>query len=92
VCSGGKAKFPLFIVGFVAAAVLHSLLPQFSTLWQVLSSVARQFLVLTLFLVGSGLTREVLQKIGIWPLLQGVTLWIIVSVLTLVAICTGIIA
>ncbi len=90
--SGGKAKFPLFIVGFVAAAGLHSLLPQFSTLWQALSNVARQFLVLTLFLVGSGLTREVLQKIGIWPLLQGVTLWIIVSVLTLIVICTGIIA
>jgi len=90
--SGGKAKFPLFIIGFVVAAALHSLLPQFSTLWQLLSSVARQLLVLTLFLVGSGLTREVLQKIGIWPLLQGVTLWIVVSVLTLVAICTGVIA
>jgi hypothetical protein len=57
-----------------------------------LSGVARQILVLTLFLVGSGLTREVLQKIGVWPLLQGVTLWIVVSVLTLVAICTGVIA
>ena len=89
--SGGKAKFPLFILGFVVAAALHSLVPQFSGLWQLFSGVARQFLVLTLFLVGAGITREVLQRIGIWPMLQGVSLWIIVSVLTLVAICTGLI-
>lgn len=90
--SGGKAKFPLFIVGFVVAAALHSLVPQLSNVWQVLSGVARQFLVLTLFLVGAGITREVLQKIGIWPMLQGVTLWIIVSVCTLTAIMSGLIA
>ena len=90
--SGGKAKFPLFILGFVVAAALHSLVPQFSDLWQIFSGVARQFLVLTLFLVGAGISREVLQKIGIWPMLQGVSLWIIVSVLTLTAICTGLIA
>jgi len=90
--SRGKTKFPLFIVGFVVAAVLHSLIPQFSSLWQVLSGVARQFLVLTLFLVGAGITRDVLQRIGIRPFLQGVTLWIIVSILTLTAICTGWIA
>jgi len=89
--SGGKAKFPLFIIGFVVAAILHSLVPQLSTVWQVLSGVARQFLVLTLFLVGVGITREVLQKIGIWPMLQGVTLWFIVSVLTLIAIYSGLI-
>ena len=90
--SRGKTKFPLFIVGFVVAAVLHSLIPQFSSLWQVLSGVARQFLVLTLFLVGAGITRDVLQRIGIRPFLQGVTLWTIVSILTLTAICTGWIA
>ena len=90
--SGNKTKFPLFILGFIAAAALHSVLPQLTNVWQALSAVARQFLVLTLFLVGSGLTREVLQKIGIWPMLQGVSLWIIVSILTLVAICTGLIA
>ena len=89
--SGGKAKFPMFILGFVGAAALHSLVPQFSDLWQILSSVARQFLVLTLFLVGAGITREVLQRIGIWPMLQGVSLWLIVSILTLVAICTELI-
>ncbi len=90
--SGSKTKFPLFIVGFIVAAALHSVLPQFTGLWQILSTVARQFLVLTLFLVGSGLTREVLQKIGVWPLLQGVTLWVIVSVVSLIAISFGVIA
>lgn len=90
--SENKTKFPLFIVGFIVAAALHSLIPQLAEVWHVLSSVARQFLVLTLFLVGSGLSRDVLQKIGVWPLLQGVSLWVIVSSLTLIAICTGVIA
>jgi len=89
--SGGKAKFPLFILGFVAAATLHSISPQLSNLWQLLSTIARQFLVLTLFLVGAGISREVLQKIGIRPMLQGLTLWIIVSIATLAAIITGLI-
>lgn len=90
--SGGKVKFPLFIVGFAVAASLHSLLPQFSTLWEISSDIARQALVLTLFLVGSGLTREVLRKVGLLPLMHGVTLWIAVSVLSLTAICQGIIS
>ncbi|MFK5925497.1 MAG: putative sulfate exporter family transporter [Desulfuromusa sp.] len=86
-----KTKFPLFIAGFVIAAILHSVLPQFSAIWQVLSAIARQALVITLFLVGCGLSREVLKRIGIRPLFHGVTLWIFVGGLTLVAISQGLI-
>lgn len=81
-----KTKFPLFIGGFVAAAILHSLVPQLSGLWGVLSAIARQCLVVTLFLVGCGLSRNVLQRIGPRPLLHGVTLWVFVSLLTLMGI------
>ncbi|SEA14936.1 conserved hypothetical integral membrane protein [Desulfuromusa kysingii] len=81
-----KAKFPLFIAGFVIAAILHSLVPQLAGLWEILSAIARQCLVITLFLVGCGLSRSVLQRIGPRPLLHGVTLWIFVSSLTLLGI------
>ncbi|MCF6265468.1 MAG: putative sulfate exporter family transporter [Desulfuromusa sp.] len=90
--SDQKAKFPLFIVGFILAAVLHSLLPQLSVLWNFLSIIARQALVVTLFLIGCGLSREVLQKIGPRPLFHGVILWIAASVLTLTGILQGFIA
>ncbi|MHB8122275.1 MAG: YeiH family protein [Desulfuromonadaceae bacterium] len=87
--SGGKTKFPLFIIGFIAAAAIKTALPQLDNLWQPLNSVAKQSLVVTLFLIGSGLTREVLGKTGIKPLAQGVSLWIIVSVTSATAIICG---
>lgn len=87
--SEGKARFPLFIIGFIAAAAIKTALPQFEPLWHPLNSIAKQSLVVTLFLIGSGLTREVLAKTGIKPLAQGVTLWIIVSVSSATAILLG---
>lgn len=87
--SEGKASFPLFIIGFIAAAAIKTALPQFEPLWHPLNSIAKQSLVVTLFLIGSGLTREVLGKTGIKPLAQGVTLWIIVSVTSATAILVG---
>ena len=87
--SEDKAKFPLFIIGFLAAAAIKTTLPQFEQLWHPLNSIAKQSLVVTLFLIGSGLTREVLGKTGIKPLAQGVTLWILVSVTSAAAIILG---
>ena len=45
--------------------------------------------MLTLFLVGAGLTRTALRSIGIRPMLQGAVLWLAVSTLTLIALVTG---
>ncbi len=87
--SEGKVKFPLFIIGFIAAAALKTVLPQLDPVWHPLNSVAKQSLVVTLFLIGSGLTREVLGRTGIKPLAQGVMLWVIVSVTSSIAIMCG---
>ncbi len=84
--SDHRAKIPLFIVGFVLAATVRTLAPQWGQVWGALSAVARQCLVVTLFLIGAGLSREVLGKVGARPLLQGVTLWLLVSSLTLAAL------
>lgn len=87
--SEGKVKFPLFIIGFIAAATLRTLLPRLDPLWHPLNSIAKQSLVVTLFLIGSGLTREVLGRTGLKPLAQGVVLWVIVSVTSSLAILYG---
>ena len=84
--SEGKVKFPLFIFGFIAAATIKTALPQFDQVWHPLNSVAKQSLVVTLFLIGCGLTREVLGSTGIKPLAQGAILWTIVSVTSAMAI------
>ncbi|MGD9809525.1 MAG: YeiH family protein [Deferribacterales bacterium] len=89
--SDKRAKFPMFILGFILAAVIKTFLPQMDTVWGALHGIARQSLVVTLFLIGTGLTREVLGRTGIRPLAQGLVLWAIVSVSSSFAILEGLI-
>ena len=87
--SGERAGVPLFIVGFIAAAFTNSWFPALNQLWDGIYLVARQALVMTLFLIGAGLTRKVLQQVGFKPFLLGSILWIIVSTVTLTLIING---
>jgi uncharacterized integral membrane protein (TIGR00698 family) len=89
--SNERVAFPVFILGFIAAAIVRSLLPHYRALWNALAFGSRRLLVVTLFLIGTGLTREVLKKVGFRPMLQGVGLWIIVSAGTLAIIVKGVI-
>ena len=84
--SDQKVKFPLFILGFVLAALIRSLLPNQHIVWDGFAFGARRLLVVTLFLIGSGLTRELLKKVGFRPMILGVSLWMLISIGTLVAI------
>jgi hypothetical protein len=59
--------------------------------WDALAFGGRRLLVLTLFLIGSGLTKDVLKNVGFRPMFQGVTLWIIASSVSLFVIIRGII-
>ena len=77
--SRATASVPLFIVGFITAATVRSLTPSLMGLWEGFATVARQGLVVTLFLVGTGLSRDVLRRGGVRPLVQGVLLWVGVS-------------
>lgn len=87
----GRAGVPLFLLGFIAAAGLRSALPGLEDLWETLSMLARRLLVLTIFLIGAGLTREVLRRVGARPMVLGVALWVLVSAGSLAAIALGLI-
>ena len=87
--TGRKLNLPYFIFGFIAAACLNSWLADFRVVWDFLYLVARQALVMTLFLIGAGLTKDVLQRIGVRPLVLGVFLWLAVSVCALLVVMTG---
>jgi len=54
-----------------------------------LSQAGRIGLTVTLFLIGTGMTRASLRQVGIRPLVQGVLLWIIVAVSSLLIIRAG---
>lgn len=81
--SDQRTGVPFFIIGFIATAFISSSLPSLDWLWSELHGLAKQALVMTLFLVGAGLTKQVLRQVGLKPLLLGVMLWVIVSVTVL---------
>ncbi|MBX2994934.1 MAG: putative sulfate exporter family transporter [Bdellovibrionaceae bacterium] len=80
------AKKPWFILGFVLAAALVTWVPSLQPAGQLVSLAAKQVLVLTLFLVGLGLTRENIKLVGVRPFLFGLVLWICMASGALIAI------
>lgn len=85
-----NAKPPLFLVGFVLAVLLRAYAPPWlEPIWAACRTVARQLLVVTLFLIGAGLTRALLARVGPRPLAHGVLLWALVSAGTLYAVQRG---
>lgn len=85
--SGNKLYIPYFIFLYVIAMLINTFVPQVqSTISPAIVAISKRGLTLTLFLIGAGLTKEALKNMGIKPLLQGVLLWIFISVISLVAI------
>jgi uncharacterized integral membrane protein (TIGR00698 family) len=85
----GKAKRPWFILGFLAAAALVTWLPALKPSGHMVFVGAQRSLVVTLYLIGSGLSRDALQFVGRRPLIQGFLLWILMGAGTLGAIMVG---
>ncbi len=86
-----KAKRPWFILGFLLMAALMTWIPYVQPAGHIIAEVAKRSLVLTLFLIGSALTRATLKNVGVRPLLHGVTLWFIVGGATFLAISVGLV-
>jgi len=75
---GGKIKIPWFIGLFVVAILVNTWLPV-PLVSHAIVGAAHAGLTLTLFLIGSGLSRQVLKNTGVKPLMQGVLLWVLIS-------------
>jgi len=71
------------ILGFILMAALVTWVPTLAPTGKVISSLAKIFLVVTLFLIGSGLSLKSLKEVGTRPLALGLSLWIIVASTTL---------
>ncbi len=85
----GRAKRPWFILGFLAMAALVTWIPPLRPSAHGVFVAAQRSLVVTLFLIGSGLSRQALQVVGRRPLIQGFLLWVIMGSGTLGAILIG---
>ncbi|GAA4459722.1 putative sulfate exporter family transporter [Nemorincola caseinilytica] len=91
--STGKVKIPYFILWFIVAILVSTYLPRLvpalndtfadKTIFQHLYTLGRKGLVITLFLIGSGLSLKTIRQVGFRPVLQGVILWILIGSISL---------
>ncbi len=94
--STGKVKIPYFIFYFILAILAATYLPLHfpaldnklggKTIFEYFYMFGRKGLVVTLFLIGSGLSLTTIRKVGWRPILQGVLLWIIIGSVSLAVI------
>jgi uncharacterized integral membrane protein (TIGR00698 family) len=90
--SKAKIAWPWFIVFFVIATCINSAFPQEKAVWSGISHIGRIGFTVTLFLIGAGLRRAAIVRIGWRPLVMGVVLWILIATVTLTCIQRGWIA
>lgn len=86
-----RIQWPWFILFFCLAAIINTYLPVGKEIYPWIVKLARIGLTVTLFLIGCGISKATLKKVGARPLVQGVILWIIVGVLSLLLIRAGVI-
>jgi uncharacterized membrane protein YadS len=81
-----KVQVPWFIAFFLLASVARSFVPGVGAIAPALGNVATTGLTLTLFLIGAGLSVNRLRAVGWRPFLQGIVLWLFISVVSLAVI------
>ena len=84
--SGGKVKIPYFIGFFVLAILVNSYFPAIKDVASYVVDFSKSSLKVALFLIGTGLSFQNLKNIGIKPLLLGIILWVVISVISLFAV------
>ncbi len=81
--------WPWFILLFLLAAIMGTYVSALSPVYPWIARGGRIGLTVTLFLIGTGMSRASLEKVGVRPLVQGVALWLIVASCSLWIIRSG---
>jgi uncharacterized integral membrane protein (TIGR00698 family) len=82
----GRIKWPYFIAFFVVAMLLSSYVPAVALIGPHIVTAARMLLTATLFLIGAGINRKIIQTIGPGPFAQGILLWLFLATTTLIGV------
>ena len=78
---GKKVSIPWFILWFIVAILINTyLLDAVPQVGKAISGLARKGLIITMFFIGASLSTNVLKAVGVKPLVQGVLLWLVISV------------
>ena len=70
--------FPWFILFFLLASAATTYFNFSKDITVPLIAAAKIGFSITLFLIGTGITRDALRKVGVRPMLHGVLLWLII--------------
>ena len=83
---GSNIKIPYFIGLFIMAVALNTYGPLGQKISNYSVQISKSGLTVTLFLIGCGLSKKALASVGLKPILQGMILWILISLITLLMI------
>jgi uncharacterized integral membrane protein (TIGR00698 family) len=84
--TGKRLPLPWFIVGFLLASLLSSLIPVLKQWAPILAYLAKSGFAATLFCIGASLSLGAIRAVGYKPLLQGVLLWLFMGSVALLAV------
>lgn len=88
-------SIPTFIIWFIVAILVNTYILSNSALIgeeaarigtsisSAVNLLAKQMITLSLFFIGAGLTKATLKSVGVKPMVQGILLWIIISIVSL---------
>ncbi|MEP1151663.1 MAG: putative sulfate exporter family transporter [Balneola sp.] len=82
----GTIKVPWFILLFCLAIMMRYFIPEGIEFYNILTLIGKKGMVVTLLLIGAGISFKQIKEIGSKNLFYGVLLWISISVLSLVVI------
>lgn len=90
--SKSQTQWPWFILFFFMAVLLKTYVPMCNRIYPPLARLGTIGLTVTLFLIGTGISRNSLREVGPRPLLQGILLWAFIAIGSLLLIKSGWIA
>ena len=83
---GKSVKIPYFIFLFILAIIINSYFAIPAVITEGITGVSKSLLVLTLFLIGAGLSLDKIKAAGWKPMILGVSLWIFISISSILVI------
>lgn len=81
-----KISIPWFIFIFVLAMIVNTYVPLPEWFVTAMVWIAKRGMVVTLFLIGASLSVASIKSVGVRPLLQAVTLWVVISIVSLLVV------
>lgn len=83
-----KISIPWFILLFVLAMIIYtytpeSAMPVMAPVYSAIVVIAKKALVAVLFAIGASLSLKVIRQVGVKPLIQALTLWMVIGATSL---------